>query len=291
MSPAPPFQFPAPKATLTRFGLHPKRSFGQNFLADNALVERIALLAGPERAHVVEIGAGLGGLTACLLNRGHQVTAIERDRDMIPVLRELFQAALDESQLTLLEADAKAVSLEEVFGAVSRRVLVGNLPYQITGPLLQNTVTAQGTIDLAVFLVQKEVADRLTAKPSTKAYGALSVFCQAGFTIKRAFVVRRGAFYPQPNVDSAVVTLTPLNPPQAVETELFRTLVHGAFRARRKVLRNAWKGLFGLPEQTVAEAAQAAEVSLDARGETLDVAAYARMEHQIRKAWQRQEMA
>jgi 16S rRNA (adenine1518-N6/adenine1519-N6)-dimethyltransferase len=129
-------------------------------------------------------------------------------------------------------------------------------------------------------LVQLEVADRLAAAPDSDAYGALSVFTQAAFKVRRALVVRRGAFMPQPNVDSAVVTLDPLSPPRALETPLFRQLVKSAFHQRRKTLRNAWKALPDAGE-LVAAAATAASISLDARGETLSVDDFARMAHSV----------
>ncbi len=274
-------QFVVPKSTLERFDLRPKKSFGQNFLTDPHLADRIVELAGAERAHVLEIGAGLGGLTARLLAHGHRVTAIERDRDLVPILRELFRPAIDTHELSVLEMDAKAVDLPTAFEPNMRRVLMGNLPYQITGPLLQAAVRARVAIDVAVFLVQKEVADRLVAAPSSKTYGALSVFCQAGFCVERSFIVRRGAFYPQPNVDSAVVTLKPLAEPHSDETETFRAVVVGAFRERRKVLRNAWKGVCNLTPDELQRAAANAGIALEARGETLDVQAFARMTRAI----------
>lgn len=269
--------FPQPKATLERYGLRAKRSFGQNFLTDTNVVDRIAALAGPAGAHVVEIGAGLGGLTACLLNRGHRVTAIERDRDMVTVLEQHFSQDIETGRLTLLEADAKAVDYAGLFTGEGPKVLMGNLPYQITGPLLQAAVGVAPHIDCAVFLVQKEVADRLAARPGTKSYGGLTVFCQACFSIERSFVVRRGTFYPQPNVDSAVVHLTALHPARAEETDLFRALVHGAFRERRKVLRNSWKQVGGASKAALTAAAAAAGIDLDARGETLSVEQFAEM--------------
>jgi 16S rRNA (adenine1518-N6/adenine1519-N6)-dimethyltransferase len=272
--------FPLPKATLQRFDLRAKKSFGQNFLADQALVDRIAALAGPKPTQVVEIGAGLGGLTARLLARGHRVVAVERDRDMARVLRELFADALCEGTLELLEADAKTTDLA-VHLRPGPAVLMGNLPYQITGALLQRAVELRDSFETNVFLVQREVADRITAAPGTKIYGALSVFCQAAFDVNRAFIVRRGAFYPQPNVDSAVVVLRRQDAPRAQETPAFRELVRRAFRERRKVLRNAWRGVLGASTLELEAAANAADVRLDARGETLDVEAFARMAAQL----------
>jgi 16S rRNA A1518/A1519 N6-dimethyltransferase RsmA/KsgA/DIM1 with predicted DNA glycosylase/AP lyase activity len=116
-------EFPTPKATLARFDLRPKKSFGQNFLADAQLVDRIAALAG-ETAHVIEIGAGLGGLTACLLARGHQVTAVERDRDLIPVLNDVLHDAISAGQLRVLEEDAKSIDVAQSTTPASPSVAV-----------------------------------------------------------------------------------------------------------------------------------------------------------------------
>lgn len=274
--------FPLPKGTLARFGLRAKKSFGQNFLTDVNLVDQIATLAGPAPAQVVEIGAGLGGLTERLLARGHRVTAIERDRDLLPVLSELFAAPIATGQLRLLEADAKAIDLPTLFDGEGPRILMGNLPYQLTGPLLQNTVNARTALDAAVFLLQREVTDRLMSAPSSKDYGALGVFCQAAFRVERPMLVRRGAFYPQPNVDSAVVRLLPEDPPRAVETPAFRELVKRAFAGRRKTLRNAWRGALGLGEEALRAAAGRAGIDLERRGETLSVEEFAEMARQAR---------
>ena len=266
---------PSPKALLERFGLRPKRSVGQNVLADAHLAARIAELAAPHRdVEVLELGAGLGSLTAQLLPRVARVVAVERDRDLIAPLQELFAVALGAGQLELLEADAKAVDFEAVFrGPSRRRVIAGNLPYQLTGPLLERAVAAGRGIRRAVFLVQKEVADRLAAQPRSPDYGALTVFAQAQFEVERAFLVRRGAFYPQPNVDSAVVVFEPRARSLSEETPVFRQVVKAAFAGRRKTLRNAWSPLG--ERGVLEEVARAVGVDLDARGETLSVAQFA----------------
>ncbi|HVU01805.1 MAG TPA: 16S rRNA (adenine(1518)-N(6)/adenine(1519)-N(6))-dimethyltransferase RsmA [Polyangiaceae bacterium] len=268
-----------PKHALLARGLRPKGSFGQNFLADEGIASRIAELATtPPGGTVVEIGAGLGSLTAPLLARARRVIAIERDRDLVPALRDGFPEAVASGALEIVEADAKAVDYESLFErATGPRTLAGNLPYQITGPLLERTVGLASRVERVVYMVQLEVADRLAAKADTEHYGGLSVFVQAAFGVERAFVVRRGAFYPQPNVDSAVVVLTPHRPPIAEETATFRAVVRAAFAARRKTLRNAWKGLPGVDAASLARLAADAGIDLDARGETLDVTAFARM--------------
>lgn len=270
------FDYPSPKMTLQRFGLLAKKSFGQNFLSDAHLATKLAALA-PLASTVVEIGAGLGGLTALLLNRGHRVVAVERDRELLPVLQQSFAPALSTGQLTLLEADAKQLDYAALFGNAEKRVLMGNLPYQITGPLLQLTASLAPHLTSAIFMVQLEVAERLTAAPSTPQYGALTVYTQAAFHVARPFVVRRGAFYPQPGVDSAVVELRPLEQPLAKETPVFRQLVKQAFQQRRKTLRNAWQRAFPWNEAQMQACAEAAGISLSRRGETLSVAQFAAM--------------
>jgi 16S rRNA (adenine1518-N6/adenine1519-N6)-dimethyltransferase len=261
---------------LARHGLRPKRHFGQNFLLDRRLAERIAEAAAPEGAFVVEIGAGLGALTRPLLARARTVVAIERDRDLVPVLRAELGPEVATGRLVVVEADAKRFDYEATLGAVpAPRALAGNLPYNLTGPLLERITGLAGSLERATVLVQLEVADRLAARPGTPAYGALGVFVQAAFRVRRAFVVRRGAFHPAPEVDSAVVVLEPLTEPLAVETEAFRSLVKAAFGQRRKTLKNAWSGI--AKGAALEAAAQHAAIDLGARGETLGVADFARM--------------
>jgi 16S rRNA (adenine1518-N6/adenine1519-N6)-dimethyltransferase len=268
-----------PKAQLLEHGLLPKRHFGQNFLADARLAARIAELAMPATGgSVLEIGAGLGALTSPLLERSRRVIAIERDRDLVPVLRQLFSGALEDGRLELVEADAKTADWIGLLAAhPTPHVLAGNLPYQITGPLLERTVALARLVERAVFLVQLEVAERMAAAPGTSNYGALSVFVQAAFSPQRAMIVRRGAFYPQPGVDSAVVVLTPRALPLAVETDVFRSLVAAAFGKRRKTLRNAWHGVLGLDPAAVSQAAARAGIDLTWRGERLGAQDFARM--------------
>jgi 16S rRNA (adenine1518-N6/adenine1519-N6)-dimethyltransferase len=278
---------PSPKQLLARFDLQPKNSFGQNFLSDPRLAGKIADLATPERGlRVLELGAGLGALTHELLAREHQVTAVERDRDLVPALNEIFADAVEAGSLTVLEADAKTLDWES---AVARSVMepgklpviTGNLPYQITGPLVEKTVHLGRKIQRAVYLVQKEVAERLAAPAGSKTYGALSVFVQAQFRVERAFVIKAGAFHPQPRVDSAVVVLLPHAIPISEETPTFRKVVKSAFSARRKTLRNAWKGL--LPAEQLDRVASLAGISLDLRGETLTVEQFARFAALVEK--------
>jgi 16S rRNA (adenine1518-N6/adenine1519-N6)-dimethyltransferase len=256
-------------------GLHPKKSFGQNFLVDASIAERIAELACGGGGTVVEIGAGLGALTEPLLARAAKVVAIERDRDLCPILRESFAEPIASGKLDVVEADAKQADLAALLrSGPFPRCLTGNLPYQLTGPLLEIATSVVEAVDRAVFMVQIEVADRLVAAPGSSDYGALTVFVSAAFEVSRALKVNRGAFQPRPGVDSAVVLLVPHRPPRARETDAFRNAVRAAFAQRRKTLRNAWSKL-GAPDQ-IAARAKAAGIDLDRRGETLNVEEFAR---------------
>ncbi len=262
-------------------GLAAKKSFGQNFLVDPGVARQIAELAAfREGATVIEVGAGLGALTEPLLARGAHVVAVERDRDLCPILRDAFAAPIAEGKLEVVEADAKQIDFGAQFAeAPAPHVIAGNLPYQLTGPLLELTTSVARAVDRAVFMVQAEVAERLVAAPSSESYGALTVFVSAAFRVKRALHVGRGAFHPRPGVDSAVVVLTPSVPPRAEETENFRAAVKAAFAQRRKTLRNAWRALG--PTPIVAESAETAGVDLDRRGETLSVEEFARFASEL----------
>jgi 16S rRNA (adenine1518-N6/adenine1519-N6)-dimethyltransferase len=268
-----------PRAVLRGAGLHPKKRYGQNFLVAEPVARAIAAACVHEdevgRARVVEIGAGTGALTRLLAPRARTVTAIEHDRELIPVLeRELAGGGV-----RVLHADALSVDLGALIGQAdpgSPRVLCGNLPYAITGQLLRCAVEQAGAVERVVFMVQSEVADRLNASPGTKEWGALTVFVRAAYDVRRLLRAAPGAFHPPPEVTSAVVELTPLRPPRARETVRFRELVRRAFETRRKTLRNAWAR--SASDSAVLErAAEHAGISLAARGETLEVEAFARM--------------
>ncbi len=265
----------SPKGALGRLGHAPKNPLGQGCLAGRGVAARIAELTAPAGGTVLELGAGLGALTRPLLERAERVIAVERDRDLVPELRTALGEAVSAGRLTVVEADAKAIDVAALLaGQPAPHALAGNLPYQITGPLLTLATRAARHLDRVAYLVQLEVAARLTARPREGDYGALSVFVQAAFDVDRPLVVRRGAFYPQPNVDSALVVLTPRSAP-IEETETFSQLVRAAFAGRRKKLGNAWKGLS--PREALASAASRAGIDLERRGEELDASAFARM--------------
>lgn len=267
------------RAALREARVRPSKGLGQNFLVAAPIARAIAAACVHDdevgRARVVEIGAGTGALTRLLAERAGALVAVERDRRLLAVL----EGNLAASSARVVHADALSTDLRELLGdarPASPRVLCGNLPYAITGAMLRRTIEVAACVERVVYMVQREVAERLAARPGTKQWGALTVFVRAAFDVHRLLRVPPGAFHPRPAVDSAVVELVPARPRHAEESDRFVSLVRGAFASRRKTLRNAWAGL--APDRTTLErAATLAGVALDARGETLDVDAFARM--------------
>jgi 16S rRNA (adenine1518-N6/adenine1519-N6)-dimethyltransferase len=271
-----------PLSALRARGLRAKKALGQNFLTDPSICARIADAAGAAGGTVVEIGPGAGAITVPLLERAARVVAIERDRDLVALLSEELAPQIASGELTIIEGDATAIDwLEPLRGGPRPHAIAGNLPYLLTGRFLELATRVADEVDAIVFMVQLEVADRLLAAPGTSAYGALTVFVRAAFDVTRVMVVRAGAFHPRPEVDSCVVRLTPRRPRRAVEDEAFRAVVRAAFGTRRKTLRNAWRGVLGLSDEDVASAATAAGIEFGARGETLDVDAFARFAREV----------
>ncbi len=260
-------------------GLRPKKRLGQNFLQDPHAARAIAEAATADRRRLRarDRARPRRAHRSAPRTRAARVVAIERDRDLVPILAEALASAVASGALTIENADALEVDWQaELARLPAPRALAGNLPYFITGALLEKATACAELVDVAVFMVQAEVAARLLAAPGSEAYGALTVFTQAAFRPARLLTVRGGAFFPRPDVDSTVVVLTPSRPRRADETDAFRAAVRAAFGMRRKTLRNAWKGLYGWSAADLAGAAARAGVSLDARGETLAVEDFAR---------------
>jgi len=211
----------------------PRKRLGQHFLHDPAVLQRIVEAIAPAREDaVVEIGPGEGALTRPLLERLERLTAIELDRDLAASLRREFPP----QRLSVVGADA----LDFDFSALPVGVrVVGNLPYNISTPLLFHLARYADRVRDMHFLLQKEVVDRMVARPSTPDYGRLSVMLQVRFAMAKLFEVGPGAFRPPPKVDSALVRLVPLAERPGCDEQLLEKIVREAFSARRKTLRNA----------------------------------------------------
>lgn len=259
--------FEDPRRVLKRHGLWAKRSYSQNFLiSERAVREIVGACELREDTPVIELGPGCGTLTFALASVSRAVTAIEKDPDML----QLLAAERGDRALEVVEGDAKEVDFGSYARAAGRKLTVaGNLPYAITGAIFRNLVDQVETIERAVLMVQREVRDRLVAKPGESEYGALGIFCAQVFAIDTVTHVPRTAFHPAPKVSSSVVRLVPHPQPRAAKSSEFDTIVRAAFQARRKTLRNALaQALDGGRADRVLEAAG---IDGKRRGETLSI--------------------
>ena len=255
---------------LDRHGLRPSRALGQNFVADANTVRRIARLAdvGPGD-RVVEIGAGLGSLTLALAETGAAVTAVELDRYVVPVLRDVVSSARD---VQVLEADAMSLDWSSLLAGSDEWVLVANLPYNVATPLIATLLEQVPAIRRMLVMVQREVGERLAASAGDDAYGAVSVKVAYWAVASIAGRVPPTVFVPQPRVESVLVRID-RRPSPAVDADydhLF-TLVRAGFATRRKMLRRALAGL------AANEAFECAGIRPEARAEELDVDAWGRL--------------
>jgi 16S rRNA (adenine1518-N6/adenine1519-N6)-dimethyltransferase len=286
MSAAADDRYPSPRALLEKYGHRAKKSWGQNFLGDEQVLADIARVAAPSGgARVVELGAGLGHLTFQLLRRGAQVVAVERDREMAEVLRGELGGAI-----TLVEADAVTLAYGPIrsgFPAApgatiqpreasahgeQKLTVAGNLPYHLTSPILFSLLDQLEHVERAVFLLQREVAERLAAEPGSREWGLLSVLLQREADVSVERIVKPGAFFPPPKVESAVLCALFRRPASALaDPARFRRLVKAGFGQRRKTLANALKAGNVAPAGALAAALAAASIDPARRGETLTV--------------------
>lgn len=249
----------------------PRRRFGQHFLVDRATIERIVAAIAPRRDdHLVEIGPGLGALTGPLLERVDHLHVIELDRDLSARLRETYPA----ERLTVHQGDALRFDFE-LLPAPLR--VVGNLPYNVSTPLLFHVAASAARCTDLHFMLQQEVVDRMVAEPAHPEYGRLSVMLQYRFRMTQLFTVGPGAFRPAPKVSSAIVRLAPrpVEELSALDESDFYKVVAKAFSMRRKTLKNALSGLIS--------PATLAELGIDAgqRAEVLPVAAFVTIANRI----------
>jgi 16S rRNA (adenine1518-N6/adenine1519-N6)-dimethyltransferase len=250
-------------------GHRARRRFSQNFLHDPAAIARILAAIAPRPGErIFEIGPGLGAITAPLVAAAGRITAVEIDRDLAARLRERFPA----DRLELVEGDALALDWQRLLAGGDARI-VGNLPYNVSTPLLFALVPVAHLVRDQYFMLQREVVDRMVAPPGGREYGRLSVMLQQRYRLQRLFHVAPGCFSPAPAVHSSIVRMIPrpLAELPAVDSDAFARVVTAAFSQRRKTLRNALSALLA------EDAIRAAGVDPGARAETLDAAAFVRL--------------
>lgn len=274
-----------PRSLLDRYGLQAKKSWGQHFLIDRGIYDAIVRAAvRTSEDWIVEIGAGLGTLTTRLADAVPKgcVLAIERDRDLVIALRAEVRerANVEVREENALECDYKGIAAR----ACRKLVVVGNLPYHIATPLLFGIIKERRLVEGAVVMLQKEMADRLLARPGTKEYGALGVMVTTYADVTRVIRAPAHAFFPRPKVESTVVSIAPLPEGKArahlADEELYSRVVHAAFGQRRKTLRNALKQCASAHD--IERALRTCDIDGLRRGETLSTLEFACLANAMR---------
>ena len=272
------------RAILERHGFTFKKSFGQNFLTDTNILQKIVDTAEIDKnVNVIEIGPGIGALTEFLAENAAEVMAFEIDDRLVPILADTLR---DFDNVTVVNQDILKVNLAQYIAEFKNPDLpikvVANLPYYITTPILMHLIESGIPFSEFVVMMQKEVADRISAQPNTKAYGSLSIAVQYYMTAKVAFIVPRTVFVPAPNVDSAILKMVRREQP-AVEVQdekFFFKVTKASFVHRRKTLWNNLTSYFGKSEEVktkLERALEKADLVANVRGEALDLAAFARL--------------
>lgn len=272
------------RAILERHGFTFKKSFGQNFLTDTNILQKIVDTAEiDKKVNVIEIGPGIGALTEFLAENAAEVMAFEIDDRLVPILADTLR---DFDNVTVVNQDILKVDLAQYIAEFKNPDLpikvVANLPYYITTPILMHLIESGIPFSEFVVMMQKEVADRISAQPNTKAYGSLSIAVQYYMMAKVAFIVPRTVFVPAPNVDSAILKMVRREQP-AVEVQdekFFFKVTKASFVHRRKTLWNNLTSYFGKSEEVktkLERALEKADLAANVRGEALDLAAFARL--------------
>lgn len=276
----------ATKELVNKHNFKFSKSLGQNFLIDDNVIDRIlegARLSETDR--IIEVGPGIGTLTREMGKVAENVVAIEIDKTLIPILKETL-ADLDNVEVVnedILKVDVQGLINEKLNGGPVK--LVANLPYYITTPIVMKFLEEDIPVTDIVVMVQKEVADRMNAKPSTKDYGALSVAVQYYCDTEIVAKAPRHMFVPQPNVDSIVIGLHVRDEKKYVvdNEDIFFKTVKASFGQRRKTLLNSLGGLGFLSKDQIREALQAANIDEKRRGETLSIDEFANLSNEINK--------
>lgn len=274
-------------AVLNRYGFDFKKKFGQNFLIDENVVEKIVREAGVTKDDfVVEVGPGIGTMTQILCENAREVVAVEIDKKLIPILTEDTLSYYDNVTVInedILKLDIKKLADEKNGGRPIK--VVANLPYYITTPIVMKFLEEDIPVTDIVVMVQKEVADRMNAQPSTKDYGALSVAVQYYCDTEIVAKAPRHMFVPQPNVDSIVIGLHVRDEKKYIvdNEDIFFKTVKASFGQRRKTLLNSLGGLGFLSKDQIKEALKAANIDEKRRGETLSIDEFANLSNEINK--------
>ena len=277
----------SPQKLLAERGLTAQKEFGQNFLLEPSVISAILKKADlPAESDIIEIGPGLGALTIPLLELGHRVAAIELDRGLALYLEEEIEPEAG-GNLTVIQKDVLKLDLVELADGLGEHVVVvGNLPYQISSPFLFRLFDIRARITKAVLMFQREMADRLVAKPGTGDYSRLSVFFAHFATVRTLLQVSPNVFYPRPKVGSTVVEIVFKQKPEPalISETSFKTVIKAGFGMRRKTLRNSLKSYFS--EEEVDAALAKAGLEPGRRAETLsppEFVGLANAMHQIMK--------
>ena len=279
------------KAILERHGFTFKKSFGQNFLTDTNILQKIVDTAEIDKnVNVIEIGPGIGALTEFLAENAAEVMAFEIDERLVPILEDTLR---DHDNVKVINEDVLKADLQTRVKEFENPNLpikvVANLPYYITTPILMHLIESKIPFAEFVVMMQKEVADRISAEPNTKAYGSLSIAVQYYMTAKVAFVVPRTVFVPAPNVDSAILKMTRRKQPlvEVKDEDFFFRVSKASFVHRRKTLWNNLTSNFGKSEEVKNKLEQALEnaaIKPSIRGEALSISDFARLSDALREA-------
>lgn len=272
------------KMLLNKHGFSFKKSLGQNFLIDTNVINNIITASGvSEQSGVIEIGPGMGSLTEQLAKHAKRVLAFEIDQRLIPVLDDSLSAYDNITIINedILKADVKS-AIEEDLSDCEDIMVVANLPYYITTPILMGLLEKHLPITSYVVMMQKEVGERLSAAPSTKSYGSLSIAAQYYTTVEKVMVVPKGVFMPPPNVDSLVVKLTVRDQPAVTvhDESLFFKLTRGAFVQRRKTILNNYMSLIQNSKEHKEEIIswlEQSHIAPSRRGESLSLEEFAEL--------------
>ncbi|EHJ51674.1 16S rRNA (adenine(1518)-N(6)/adenine(1519)-N(6))-dimethyltransferase RsmA [Streptococcus macacae] len=279
------------RAILDRHGFTFKKIFGQNFLTDTNILQKIVDTAEIDKnTNVIEIGPGIGALTEFLAENAAEVMAFEIDDRLVPILADTLR---DFDNIKVVNEDILKSDLQTRIKEFSNPALpikvVANLPYYITTPILMHLIESKIPFAEFVVMMQKEVADRISAEPNTKAYGSLSIAVQYYMAAKLAFIVPSTVFVPAPNVDSAILKMTRREQSlvQVQDEDFFFHLAKTAFVHRRKTLWNNLTSRFGKSEEVKAKLEQAlekADIKPSIRGEALSISEFAKLADALKEA-------